>query len=90
MDRVILPLVLSAQYADKNRQEAIIHQSELDWTLVRPGILTNRTSDRATDVLTTPDTYRLGRISRGHVAAFLLDCADHGRYLRQSPVIIES
>ncbi len=35
-DRLILPLLLRNVYADKNRQEAIIRDSGLDWVIVRP------------------------------------------------------
>lgn len=35
-DHLILPLLQRHVYADKNRQEAAIRQSGLDWTLGRP------------------------------------------------------
>ena len=35
-DNVNLPLLLRHVYADKNRQEAIVRDSGLDWVLVRP------------------------------------------------------
>ena len=35
-DKIILPLMLERIYVDKNRQEAIVKGSNLDWTLVRP------------------------------------------------------
>ncbi|WP_425964701.1 NAD(P)-dependent oxidoreductase [Rhizobium nepotum] len=41
-DNVIFPLLLRHVYADKNRQEAIIRESGLDWTVVRPSILNNK------------------------------------------------
>jgi putative NADH-flavin reductase len=37
-DNVIFPLLLKKVYADKNRQEAIIRNSGLDWILVRPSV----------------------------------------------------
>ncbi|MBK9944533.1 MAG: SDR family oxidoreductase [Kouleothrix sp.] len=39
---LILPLVLGSDLADKARQEALLRQSDRDWTIVRPARLTNR------------------------------------------------
>jgi putative NADH-flavin reductase len=41
-DRLIFPLLLRKVYADKNRQEAIIRDSGLDWVLVRPSVLNDK------------------------------------------------
>jgi len=41
-DAVIFPLLLKRVYDDKDVQEWIIKSSGLDWTIVRPGLLTNR------------------------------------------------
>ena len=39
--RVVFPLLLKRLYDDKDLQEWIIKSSGLDWTIVRPGLLTN-------------------------------------------------
>jgi len=36
-----IPFILPFYYWDKGRQEKIIRSSSLDWTIVRPGMLTN-------------------------------------------------
>ena len=41
-DRVQQPLLLASLYEDKDRSEALIRASALDWTIVRPGFLTNQ------------------------------------------------
>jgi putative NADH-flavin reductase len=41
-DAVVFPLLLKRIYDDKDVQEWIIKSSGLDWTIVRPGLLTNR------------------------------------------------
>jgi hypothetical protein len=41
-DHLIYPLLLRNVYADKNRQEAIIRASGLDWVLVRPSVLNDK------------------------------------------------
>jgi putative NADH-flavin reductase len=40
-DWIGLPLIAGAIYADKDRQEAIVMASGLDWTIIRPTLLTN-------------------------------------------------
>ena len=72
-DRILLPLLLRQLYADKDRQEALITDSGLDWTIVRPAFLTNgprTTTFRALDKL-QPDTL-LTKISRADVAQYLV------------------
>ena len=41
-DAVVFPLLLKRVYDDKDVQESIVRSSGLDWTIVRPGLLTNR------------------------------------------------
>ena len=41
-DKLIFPLILRKVYADKNRQEAIVRESGLDWVLVRPSMLNDK------------------------------------------------
>jgi len=38
---IILPLLMKEEYEDKEAQEQLIRQSNLDWTIVRPVRLTN-------------------------------------------------
>ena len=40
-DSIFLPFLLGTIYADKDRQELVIKASDVDWTIVRPGFLTN-------------------------------------------------
>ena len=69
-DWIGLPLIVGAIYADKDRQEAIVKASDLDWTIVRPTLLTNGPHTGDYRVLTTLEgVHGGGRISRA-------DCAD--------------
>ncbi len=82
---VLIPLLLRHVFADKERQEAIIQATRLEWTIVQPATLTNgpRTG-----------TYRAGRdaasgrrfakISRADVADFMLREVAGRAHLRQS------
>lgn len=72
--------------ADKERQEQVLRDSDRAWIIVRPGRLTNapvRGDYRAgTDRQTGA-----GAVSRGDVAAFLLEQVTNDRYLYQAPYI---
>jgi len=86
-DRLIFPLLLRKVYADKNRQEAIIRGSGLDWTIVRPSVLNNKPGGNAIRTLTDLSAFHGGSISRADVAAFVLDQVTTGEWLRKSPLI---
>lgn len=68
-DRLLLPLLLNRVYADKDRQEAAVRASGLDWTIVRPGFLTNGPHTGTYQVIGALGAgVRLRRISRADVA----------------------
>jgi putative NADH-flavin reductase len=86
-DKLILPLILKRIYDDKDRQEAEIRQSNLDWTIVRPGGLTNDLAKGKYRVLTDLTGITAGKISRADVATFILQELTDDRYLHQAPLI---
>ncbi|MGE7368773.1 NAD(P)-dependent oxidoreductase [Neorhizobium sp. NPDC001467] len=86
-DRVIFPLLLRHVYADKNRQEAVIRQSGLDWTIVRPAVLNNKPARNAVRALTDLSQFHGGQVSREDVAKFVLDEVQEKVWSRQSPLI---
>ena len=86
---LVQPLILRGVYVDKTRQENLVRQSGLDWTLVRPGALTNGPSkgSEAVHVLTDLTGVHAGFISRADVAAFCLSEVTVGAYRQRAPVI---
>jgi len=86
-DNLIFPLLLHKVYADKNRQESIIKESDLDWTIVRPSILNNKSGVKTVRALTSLENFHGGSISREDVATFVLDQVSSGRWLRQTPLV---
>lgn len=87
-DRVIFPLFTRNRYADKDRQEAMIERSGLDWTIVRPAPFTAQPGSGPLHVVTDiPERLQLRSIARAEVASFILDCMEEGSYLRQKPFI---
>lgn len=79
--------LLGKPYADKDRQEALIMESGLDWTIVRPVILTNGSGSERPQVLREPSTWRNGLVSRGAVAQYLVDAVEDDLDLRADVVL---
>ncbi|WP_376696200.1 NAD(P)-dependent oxidoreductase [Wenzhouxiangella sp. EGI_FJ10305] len=82
-------LLLGRVYADKDVQEKIVERSGLDWTIARPTILTNGRAKGKYKVLTDPESWRNGLISRADVAEFLVERALDGKNLHQAPVLAD-
>ncbi len=70
--------LLGKPYADKDRQEAMIVESDLDWTIARPVILTNGPKSGRMQVIRDPAKWRNGLVSRRDVANYLVDCVVNG------------
>lgn len=80
LQRVPFMATFGRAYADKDLQEQLIVESGLDWTLVRPGVLTNGKASGRYRVLEAPATWRNGIVSRADVAEFIvgeLEAAEH-------------
>ena len=83
---IAIPLFLRNVFADKEDQERIIRESNLDWVMVRPTALTNGP---------LRSVYRAGsdighwliptRISRADVAEFMLKQVADNSYLHKTP-----
>jgi putative NADH-flavin reductase len=87
-DWIFKPLVLNTIYEDKDRQEALIRASATDWTIVRPGFLTNGPLTGHYRVITDLSGITAGKISRADVAHFLLAELSANRYLGQTPLLM--
>jgi putative NADH-flavin reductase len=82
----VIPVILPFYFWDKTRQERLIAASNVDWVIVRPGVLTNAKGR---------GKYRHGhhvgsfiftvRISRADVADFMLKQLQDDMYLRTTP-----
>jgi uncharacterized protein YbjT (DUF2867 family) len=87
-DAVVFPLLLKRVYDDKDAQEWIIKTSGLDWTIVRPGLLTNSAATGIYRVLTAPKDWRFGMVSRADVADFLIRQVDDHALIGTTPLLI--
>ena len=86
-DRVFKPLMLRKVYQDKDRQEAIIRESGLDWTIVRPSVLNDKPAKGQVRAMVDLSEFHGGTISRADVAGFILDELEARRWEKAAPLI---
>lgn len=86
--KLLRPLLLGQVYADKDREERIIRDSGLDWTIVRPGILTRLPAQGTWRVLVEPAEWEAGFISRADIAGFLVTQVADRSLVGKTPVVI--
>ena len=88
LQRVPFRLVFGRAYDDKDAQEMRIRRSGLDWTFVRPGVLTPGGMTGRYKILTEPSSWRNGLISRADVAHFIVGQVDRPTCERKAVVLI--
>ena len=80
-----IPFILPFYYWDKGRQEKIIKESSLDWTIVRPGMLTNgKRKGRYKHGEKIGNFIWSVRISRADTAEFMLSQLNDKTYLHKA------
>lgn len=84
--RLIMRMTLKRIMEDKERQEQLVKASGLDWTIVRPGGLTD---GKATGAYRAgiEKTIRASQVARADVAHFVLGLLGDARFLHQAPAI---
>ncbi len=82
----IVPILLRHAFVDHEGQEDLIRRSRLDWTIVRPGNLTDgiRTGEYRHGFTAADKPTKL-KISRADVADFMLEQLTNDAYLRGTP-----
>lgn len=80
-DHIIYPLFTKNQYLDKEVQEAIIRNTDLDWTIVRPAPFRPGAGREEIQVATNVGNTVLRRVSPAEVARFVLDELAANRYI---------
>lgn len=81
-----IPVILFFYFRDKSKQERIIKQTDLDWTIVRPGQLTNgkkRTEYKHGEEV--GDYILTKMISRADVAHFMINQIHDRSYIHKTP-----
>ena len=88
LQRVPFQIVFGRAYDDKSRQEGLIKESGLDWTIARPGVLLNGPQTGRYKVLGKPSEWRNGVISRSNVADFLVKQIEDRTFINGAPVLV--
>ncbi len=86
-DKIFNPLFLKTIYVDKDREEALIKASEVDWIIVRPGFLTNGPVTGKYRIISDLRGVKAGKISRADVAHFILEQLVNPTYLKKTPLL---
>ncbi len=84
--KMLMKTVLKKPMEDKERQEAVVKASGLDWTIVRPGGLTDGPATGRYRAGLDPKIVA-GQVSRADVAAFVLQQLTDNTYLHKAPAI---
>jgi putative NADH-flavin reductase len=85
---ILVPSLLRRTFSEHARQEAVVRSSNLDWTIVRAGALTDgeRTGDYRHGI--PPDDRSLKfKVARADVADFMLNLLNGAGYMRSVPSV---
>lgn len=88
LQRIPFQIVFGRAYDDKSLQEQLIKGSALDWTIVRPGVLTPGGRSGRYKVLREVSQWRNGLISRSDLAEFLVRQIEDRAYFGATPVLV--
>lgn len=81
--RTVIKLFLKEQYINKTEMEELITQSNINWEIVRPGMLTNGLVTQSYKVLPLLEKeMKVRKMSRADVAHFLINEAENQTYLK--------
>lgn len=86
--RIPFKIVFGRAYDDKSRQEKLIKESGLDWTIARPGVLLNGPRTGRYKVLRNPSEWRNGIVARANVADFLVKQIEDRSFIGAAPVLV--
>jgi putative NADH-flavin reductase len=88
IQRLIFKTFLRNIYADKKRGDELVRNSGLEWTLVYPTLLTNKTYSGK---YTTGEKLKMKgmpKIARADLAEFMINEIKDRNYVRKSPIIM--
>ena len=84
----VIPVIIFFYFWDKSKQEKLIQNSKLNWTIVRPGQLTNgKKRGKYKHGLNVGNYILTKMISRADVAHFILSQLNDKKYVHQTPGI---
>ena len=86
-EHLLMRTFLRGLLVDKAGMEAEIEGSNLDWTLVRPPMLTDGEKTGVARVLSTEGGEKAHKIARADLAAFMVQQLESSRYVRQAVTV---
>ena len=86
-NKISNPLLLKTIYEEKEIQEALVRDTQLEWMIVRPGFLTNGPRTERYRALTDLQDVKARKISRADVAHFILTQLDSMTHSRKTPLL---
>lgn len=86
--RIGFEAVFGRAYRDKDQQEKMIVNSNLDWTIVRPGILTNGPKTPDYQILYKKNEWKNGFVSRKNIADYIINSINDKITFKKDPIII--
>ena len=85
---LLFGLILRSEVADKEAMETELSATDLEWTVVRVGLLTDGAA-RGTWRAADDDSIRgMGKIARADVAAFMLAQLETQAWVRRKPAVM--
>lgn len=84
--KVVAATVLRKAIKDKEAQEQLVRASGLQWTIVRPGGLTDGPRTGLYQASVAP-TLQAGRIARADVADFILREVERNQFVQMAPAV---
>jgi uncharacterized protein YbjT (DUF2867 family) len=84
---IVQPLLLNEIYKDKTRQEQVVRESALDWTIVRPATLSNGPVTDRVRAIENLAGVQASKVSRADVAAWIVRTIDDVATLRKAYVL---
>ncbi|MDM0111340.1 NAD(P)H-binding protein [Variovorax sp. J22R133] len=85
---LLFGLVLRSEVADKEAMELELSATDLEWTVVRVGLLTDGAARGAWRAADDGSIRGMGKVARADVAAFMLDQLADATWLRRRPVVM--
>jgi putative NADH-flavin reductase len=85
---VLFGFVLKHEVADKEAMEQALAGTDLDWTVVRVGMLNNGPATARPRAADDGSIRRMGKVARADVAAFMVAQLESGEWSRRKPVLV--
>lgn len=86
-DNIVWPLLLKTVYLDKDKQETMIRASKTQWTIVRPGFLTDEPAAASYRIIDNMDGITAGNISRADVAHYIVAAIEQDLQLGETVLL---